>query len=233
MRNRNRHSFFYIGSAAIFAALVLLAFGKRYYLGAFYDSQELPRLVQIHGAVMTGWVVLLIAQSGLVAAHKVKWHRKLGILGAAWAVLVVALGSATTIHAAAREVQGHTDMESLQLTITGLELVQMLLFAAFVATAVLMRSRIDYHKRLMLLTIVCMLPSIIPRLPVDFFQSILSILLAVYVVLAALIAVDAYRERKLHPAFAVGGGLIVTSLQLAFFGVYTPAWHSFLARAIS
>jgi hypothetical protein len=233
MRNRNRHSFFYLGSAAIFAALVLLAFWKKYYLGALYDSPELPHLLQIHGAVMTGWVVLLIAQSGLVAAHKVKWHRKLGIFGAAWAVLVVALGSTTTIHAAAREVQGHTDMESLQLTITGLELVQMLLFAAFVATAVLMRSRIDYHKRLMLLTIVCMLPSIIPRLPVDFFRSILSILLAVYVVLVVCIAVDTYREHKLHPAFAVGGGLIVVSLQLAFFVAYTPAWQSFLARAVS
>jgi hypothetical protein len=27
--------------------------------------------------LMTGWVVLLVAQTGLIAAHRVQWHRRL------------------------------------------------------------------------------------------------------------------------------------------------------------
>ena len=233
VKERSRHSLLYLIASATFVVLVFLAFAQRYYLAPLFHSPELPVLLRIHGAVMTGWVLLLAAQSGLIAAHRVRWHRRLGMVGAAWAVLVVLLGSAATLHASAREVQEHTDMAPLQLTITGLELVQMLLFAFFVASAVWLRHRGDFHKRLMLLTIACMMPSIIPRLPFGLFQSMTSILLAVYAGLVICIGIDTFRERRLHPAFAWGGALIVMSLQLAFFGAYTPAWRDFLARQLS
>jgi hypothetical protein len=226
-------TFPYLGASIVFAALVFYVFAKPYYLGWWSGAPPLARLVQVHGAVMTGWVVLLVVQSGLIAARRTRWHRRLGAFGAAWALLVVILGSATTIHAAAREVRGHTEMETLQLTITGLELVQMLLFAVFVASAILLRRRVDHHKRLMLLTILCMLPSVIPRLPVGLFQSILSILLTVYTVLVVVIAVDTYRERRLHPAFAWGGGVFFAALQLAYLVTSTSAWQRALASVVT
>jgi hypothetical protein len=63
----------------------------------------------IHGVVMTGWIVLLVAQTGLVAIHRVQWHRQLGVFGSLWAALVVLFGSITTLHAATREVRRHTE----------------------------------------------------------------------------------------------------------------------------
>ena len=56
----------------------------------------------------------------------------------------------------------------MQVTVTGLELVQMFLFAGLVFAAITLRRRPDYHKRLMLLTIACLLPSALARVPVDF-----------------------------------------------------------------
>lgn len=231
--SRGRRSWLYGSASAIFAVLVLVAFWRTYYLSAWYGSADLSRLVRVHGAVMTGWVALLCVQSGLVVAHKVEWHRRLGVFGAAWAVLVVVLGSVTTLQASAREVAGHTDLRHLQLMITGLELVQMLLFTGFVTAAVAMRRRPDHHKRLMALTIVCMLPSVFPRLPIDVFQSNLAILLAVYAVLALLLFADTWRERRPHPAFIVGGGLVVLSLQVAYLVVDTPLWQDLLTTIVS
>ena len=43
------------------------------------------------------------------------------------------------------------------VSVLGIELLQMLLFAVLVILAVGLRRRADYHKRLMLLTLSCML----------------------------------------------------------------------------
>ncbi|HET6929718.1 MAG TPA: hypothetical protein VFI45_05310, partial [Candidatus Acidoferrum sp.] len=95
----------YLGASLIFLALVFWTFARTFYLRPFFGMPPLSALLRIHGAVMTGWVVLLVAQSSLIAAHRVQWHRRLGVFGVAWAALVVLLGSITTLHAAAREVR--------------------------------------------------------------------------------------------------------------------------------
>jgi hypothetical protein len=233
MRKQTADGSFFLAASAIFAALVLLAFAQKFYLGWLFKSPHLPLLLQVHGAVMTGWVVLFILQIVLVEMRKIRLHQRLGKVAAGWAALVVILGSITTLHASAREVREHTEIASLQLTITGLELTEMLLFAGFVASAVWLRRQGDYHKRLMLLTLVCMLPSIVPRLPLGLFQSLLSILLAVYAGLALCIGIDVLRHRRLHPAFAAGGAIFAVTLLLAFFGVQTSTWHHFLLKIVS
>ena len=103
-RRRFDHRF-YLGGSFVFFALMFWAFARTYYLKLFFDTPVLTHLVHIHGVVMTGWVVLLTVQTSLVVARRVQWHRRLGAFGAAWALLVVILGSTTTIHAAAREVR--------------------------------------------------------------------------------------------------------------------------------
>lgn len=91
----------YLGASLIFLALVLWTFARTFYLQPSFGTPPLSAQLHIHGAVMTGWVVLLVAQTSLIAAHRVQWHRRLGVFGAVWAALVVLLGSITTLHAAA------------------------------------------------------------------------------------------------------------------------------------
>lgn len=223
---------FYNGASLVFLALVFSAFARTYYLKGFFATPALSMRVHIHGAVMTGWVVLLVAQSVLVATHRVQWHRKLGAFGAIWAVLVVILGSTTTLNAAAREVGQHTDLASTQVAILGLELVQMMLFAGFVAAAVWLRRRPDFHKRLMLLTIVCMLPSAIARLPIS-LQSNQVILLYVDLFLVVCVGIDTVRRRGLHPAFGWGASLILLALNTAYLAATTPWWVSLGTSLVS
>lgn len=94
---------FYLGVSLLFMALVFWTFARTFYLKAFFATSVLSPLLHIHSVVMSGWVVLLVVQSSLIAAHRVQWHRRLGVFGVGWAVLVVILGSVTTVHAAARE----------------------------------------------------------------------------------------------------------------------------------
>jgi hypothetical protein len=96
----------YLGASLIFFALVFWTFARTFYLKPFFGTPPLSALLHIHGAVMTGRVVLLVVQTSLIATHRVQWHRRLGVFGAVWAALVVSVGSITTLHAAAREVRG-------------------------------------------------------------------------------------------------------------------------------
>ena len=75
----------YLGASFIFLALVFWTFARTFYLRRLFGTPPMSGLLHVHGAVMTGWVVLLVVQSSLIAARRVHWHRRLGVLGAAWA----------------------------------------------------------------------------------------------------------------------------------------------------
>ncbi len=228
----------YLGASLVFSALVFWTFARTFYLKSFFSAPPLATLLHIHGAVMTGWVVLLVVQTSLIAAHRVQWHRRLGVFGAVWAVLVVCLGSITTLHAAAREVRGHTDFAAAQVTITSLDLLQMLFFAGFVAIAIWRRHRPDYHKRLMLLTIACMLPDALARLPIsvmagseDLKNQVIMLGLDGFIFVC--VGLDAFWHRRLHPVFAWGALLFVGAFHLALYFTKTPAWIAFGKSLVS
>src|SRR5690348_4857456 len=217
---------FYLAISGVFFALVIWTFARTYYLKLLFATPVLPVLLHLHGAVMTGWVGLLAVQSGLIAAPRVTWHRRLGVFGACWAVLVVLLGSITTLHAAARKVHAQSESAPILVVIAGLEVTQMLFFAGLVTSAILLRRRTDYHKRLMVLTVACMLPSVLARLPVDFMSNRL-ILAGLDLFVVGCIGIDALRHRRLHPAFAWGGGLFLAVFNIGFFLFMTPTWIRF------
>ena len=223
----------YLGASLLFFALVFWTFARTFYLKHFFVSPSLSILLYIHGTVMTGWVVLLVAQTGLVAARRVQWHRQLGVFGAVWAGLVVLLGSITTLHAAAREVRNNTAFASDQIVITSLDMLQMAFFAAFVTIAIWHRRRIDYHKRLMLLTIACMLPDALARLPISFMTHAgeidlnLRIMAGLDLFILICLGVDTVRHHRLHPAFAWGGLLFLVAFHVALYVTRTPTWLGF------
>jgi magnesium-transporting ATPase (P-type) len=222
---------YYTGISVVFLALVFWTFARTFYLQPFLGTPALSGLLRIHGAVMTGWVVLLVVQTSLIAAHRVRWHRRLGWVGVFWAGLVVIFGSVTTLAAAAREVRHHTAFAPSQVVITGLDLIQMVFFAVLVAAAVWLRKRPDYHKRLMLLTIVCMLPDALARLPVSFVTNPF-ILAGMYGFVVVCVGIDALRNRRLHPVFGWGGTIILGTFTIALYAMSRPAWIAFGSRMV-
>lgn len=223
---------FYLLIAFMFLALVLWTFARTFYLKLVFGTPELPLLLHIHGVVMTGWPVLLAVQTSLVASHRIQWHKRVGVFGAVWAGLVVLLGSVTTLHAAVREVQGHTPQAGIQVFITTLDLLQMLLFGTFVTVAILLRRRPDYHKRLMVLTIACMLPDALARLPVSWMtNSRILIGLDGFVLLC--VAIDTIRNHRLHPAYTWGGLVFLLTFHIALFAAMSPVWIAFASGLLS
>lgn len=139
---------FYVG-AAVGIVVVLLA-GFSVDLDLLRDMSPLSALVRVHGAVMLGWVALFVTQTGLIARRHVGWHRRLGILGACLAGVVVIAGSATAV-VAARLGGDHLPPGIATPVFIARSASLLLAFAILVGSALVVRRQSAWHKRFMLL----------------------------------------------------------------------------------
>jgi hypothetical protein len=75
---RRRERLFYTGMAAAFLLVVFAGFARTYYLRPYFGAPLLTPLLRLHGLVFSAWIVLLLAQTALVAAKRTPLHRRLG-----------------------------------------------------------------------------------------------------------------------------------------------------------
>lgn len=219
---------FYIGAVIGAFAIVFAGFARSYFLRGVFGAPPLTLLVHVHGLLMTGWFVLFFTQACLIAAHRVTWHRRLGIFGAVYAVVLIVVGVTTALRFAARSVHDPA-AGGFAILILGYDLVLLTVFALLVGAAIALRRRSDFHKRLMLLATLSLLSVAIGRIPLDFIQADtfrITLLLSDLCVIVPVL-IDTIRNRILHPVFAWGTLLVVASTWLAYLGVQTQTWTHF------
>jgi hypothetical protein len=138
-------------------AIVLIGFSRSFFLRAIFKVPAIPWYVYVHGAVMTAWIVLLVTQTSLIAAHRIDLHRRLGIGGAflAPAVAVSALLLTLTIPSLFQRgvpsPNGQPLPQAVAYPIMWGNFGSILLFSTMVPIALWLRRRPDVHKRLLLL----------------------------------------------------------------------------------
>jgi hypothetical protein len=213
---------------AVAAVLVVFSgFARTFFLNGYLAHFPLTGLLVLHGLVMTLWFTLFLVQVRLVASHRTAVHRRLGVLGAVLALLVLAVGTTVAIVGARA---GHAPPGAPPaLVFLAIPIGDMVMFAALVGTALWMRRRPEYHKRLMLLATLGILTAAIARIPIDALQSAgLPAFFAVTdLLILACVTVDTIRHRRLHPAFGWGFGFVVLTEVGRFLLAGTPQWMVF------
>jgi hypothetical protein len=110
----------------------------------------------------------------------------------------------------------------------------LLLFSTFVTAALSLRRRADYHKRLMVLSCLSILPPGIDRLPLNFIHIADRLTLFglndLCIVICA--AYDAFKNRRLHPAWVWGGAIFVGLQILTLMMRDTPTWLRIAERML-
>ena len=145
--SRRGDQVFFLGAAACVAAIVLWGFG--FELDELRHYLNFTPLVQAHGAVMFGWITLFFVQVVLVVRGRIDWHRRLGVLGAVLAALIVLLGIPTAI--VASSLGGEHLPPGASSTVFLLDALSDVLMFTFLAGAGLaLRTHSAWHKRLML-----------------------------------------------------------------------------------
>jgi hypothetical protein len=217
--------------ALIFPLIVLIGFGRTYYLKfAFNNPPQQSLLVHLHGLIMTIWVFYFIVQTWLIRSKKPRVHMRAGWIGVGLAVLIMIVGFFTAAGAAKYgSPSAPPDIPPMAFSIV--PIFDLLIFAALFGAAIYYRKRPADHKRLMLLTVLNFLPPAIARIPIALFQSLGPLVFFGLPTLMTigLLIYDTRQNGKLNRVFLAGAILMIASypIRLALMG--TDAWLAFAA----
>jgi hypothetical protein len=149
----------------------------------------------------------------------------LGVFGGVLALLVLVVGVATAIAAAARgATPGPPPLQFLVVP-----LIDMVVFAGVIGTALYFRNRVEIHKRLMLVSAVYLLGPAIARIPLQFIAQggPLAFFGLTDLCLLTCVAYDSYKNRRVHPVFLWSIPLIIATQPLRLMLAGTQVWLQF------
>jgi hypothetical protein len=213
-----------------FPLLILIGFGRTYYMRPIAEVPPLPSwVVHLHGVVMTAWVALFITQIALVRRNNTRLHQKLGYFGIVLAVLIVIVGFFTAI-SAAKHGSASFPKEVPKLSFVAVPLFDLIVFVGLFGAAMYYRKTSPAnHKRLMLLTAINFLPPALARFPVAAVAAIGPPLFFGLPVLMTISAVvwDWRRHGKLNRVFAIAAALYIFSIPLRVGLSQTGGWVRF------
>ena len=227
-RLRREHIFF-SGMAVVFLGAVFFGFAQTYYLYGLVAfpawkkafAPPHPPLVQIHGVVLSAWILLLVVQTTLVAAHRVRLHKRLGMAGFVLACLVVLVSFGTLCEHLARAFPYGDPRIAGRGGGSFLTAFDLIVFSVLVFFGYRYRSSPPTHKRLMLIATIAILPPALTRWPVLIHGHSQISVNVTYGLLLLVAVYDLLSTRRVHPA-TIGGGLFHVALR-------NRPLHAFLA----
>ena len=234
----------FVGMAVWFIAIVLAGFipDSIAKVGLVRTGQRapFPIVLHMHAVLMGSFLLLMLAQSWLMATGRKSQHMRLGLVGMVLAPALVVVGfvlaptmyhmlwDAAQVAPAGKqaELQGALgiweDILLLQIRIG-------ITFAIFMAIALSARVRDSgMHKRMIFLAVAMALPAGFDRIPWLWSTmpwSPMSADIWVLVAVAPMFLWDLARNRWVHPAYLIWLAVNIP-FSIAVFGLWdTPWWH--------
>jgi hypothetical protein len=227
---RFRPSFYFWMTLAM-AFFVFGGFGMSYIVpmsrGAFPPA---PPIVHLHGLIFFSWMLLLITQSALVGAGKVRLHRSFGTWGIAHGTAIIVIGLMLQLIATRRAMDKGFAAGTDGLY---LGLCAFVGFSTMFALAIRNTHRPDVHRRMMLFAMLPVLPPGVNR----FWSHALGLepipvvpLYATLWSMAAAILIHEWRGRGRISGYSLfGAGWIVIEGVLHKIVVHSPPFDRLAA----
>lgn len=199
-----------------------------------------PMVLHMHAVLMGAFLLLLLAQTWLMATGRSAEHMRLGLVSLVVAPLLVIVGFVlvpTMYHqvwagAQAAPPEMREQMQAVVRHVENIMLLQIrigILFPLFLGIALMARGRnAGTHKRMMFLATAMALPAgidRIPWLPHTLPSNPLSVDLYTLAAVSPMLIWDIIRNRSIHRAYWVCLGAYVP-LAVLVHGLWdTPWWH--------
>ncbi len=226
------NDWFYFCCAWLIAAAVGYGFAHTISENLLRATIPRPRILWIHAGAFFGWVGLFIVQTALVRSRRVRWHRRLGVVGLLLGAMIPPIGIATALVMGRFDVvQGVHDPVYMAAHLS-IPLNDMIFFAGVLAAAAWWRKRPDIHRRLMLIASCLLTAAAFPRFP---FITITALrwYAGVDVLLLFALAHDLIVQRRVHMAYAVSvPPVLVGQLAAMWLFLARPHWWVELAQRL-
>ncbi|MDE2485994.1 MAG: hypothetical protein KGO51_01225 [Alphaproteobacteria bacterium] len=231
---------FYVSMAGACALIAFGSFAETYWLqlpaGTFVGAP----IIHVHAVLFSGWTLLLLSQTVLVANGRLEHHRAWGLAGVALASAMVWVGLATAVYGLKEGLaRGHGDGARAFLIVP---VTAIGMFAAFFAAAIANLARPEWHKRLIMVASVTILQAAVarlifvlktgggpgqrPGLGSPTVAQALGPALLVELLLFAGVAYDWRTRGRPHPAYLIGIAITAAVAVLRIPASETTAWRS-------
>ena len=234
----------YVFTAASFIAIVLAGFipSSLMKIAAVEAGKRppFPMVLHFHAVLMGAFLLLLLAQTTLVALGRTETHRWLGRAGMflAPALVIVGFILVPTIYhgvwgaAQAAPPEARAELQGVVRHVENIMLLQLrigILFPLFLFVGLRARDRDGgLHKRMMILATAMALPAgidRIPWLPHTLPASPLSVDLYTLLAISPMFLWDVVRNRSVHRAYWIWLG-VGLPFAIALHSLWdTPGWH--------
>ena len=220
---RYDHRFFAL-TTALMLLTVAIGFGPTYYFAGAWRAPLPSRIIHVHGALFSSWILMLVVQTSLVSAKRVDIHRRLGIAGFIIALAMIIVGPIAATDSLVRggRIAGR-DVQAFYL----IPLTDILIFGSMIIAAWRARRDSAAHKRYIYIATTSLLIAAIARWHVPFiFRNPFHAGLASDVFLVALVAYDLWSTRRIHRATLWGSIYMLIIQQVRYPIAGTATWHS-------
>jgi len=227
---RRDHRFF-LTMAILGAITVFVGYFPSYYQKPLESvlplapSPALANIIHIHAAVMSTYILFFVLQTALVSVNRKALHMTLGWASVILIPTMVTLGTVAVIYAAKA---GHKGVWPDIETAAAINIFDGYIYAILAAVAILLRSKPQAHKRLMLYSLVCLLAPAIARSPAIRFGPA-GVAIVVFAFLLAGPVYDLITRRRFHPAYLWSLPFIIATMPPSRLALaHTQAWHHFV-----
>jgi hypothetical protein len=240
----------YVFTAASFVAIVLAGFipssiGKIAAVQAG-ERPPFPLLMHLHALLMGSFLLLLLAQTTLVAVGRCDLHRRLGLLSMVIVPALVVVGflliktNFDLLWSALQSAPPGPEHDKLQGTLevtNNIKLLQLrvgMLFPLFLVIGLRARGTdAGLHKRMMILATAMTLPAgidRIPWLPATMPMSPVSPDFYTLLAISPMFVWDVVRNKRVHRAYWIWLGVNIP-FAIAVHGLWgTDAWYAFVPK---
>ncbi len=234
--------YFYVWMAGLCMLVAFAGFAPSYWVPVATGSFKGAPILHIHGLLFSFWTVFFVAQAALASSGRIARHRAVGLVGISLATSMVIIGVITALVSMKRGIAlGYADSAK---AFSIVPLLGIPVFAGLFIAAIANVRRPEVHKRLMLVATISLLqaavgrvfrlflappavlalpPTDVPPPPVMFtvgpgIASDLIILIG--------IVYDWRTRGRPHPAYLIGGGIVLAAQLIKVPLSTTAAWHA-------
>jgi hypothetical protein len=222
---------FYFFMALLIPAVVVYGFSFTIGQNLLHPAIPRPRLLYLHAAIFSGWLVLLLVQSALVRTRNVAIHRTLGWFGLAYGIAIPGIGFPIAV------VMTRFDARQLHIGNAIADMIvpfwDMVAFSTFFGLAMCWRKKPEFHRRLILIASCCLTAAAFGRFPANILPPIIF-----YAGVDALVLLGALRDwivaRRVHPVYVYGlPALILGQTFVMYTDVHASAWWVKVSHALT
>jgi hypothetical protein len=206
-------------------AITWLGFSRTY----FAVVRTEPLIHHIHGALMGGWIALLIAQPMLYQRNRLQLHRTLGRWGVYLLMPAIVICGFLMDR---RMLQTHNAPPFIIDQLGFLDITSLVMFPAFIILSIYYARNVGLHARYIVCTVLLLMPPAVARalfmVPgMDSFQMNVNVAEALVDLVLVILMFQDKRRGRIPAPYPVAFVLFAVTGVASNYAKYWGWWHSF------